>query len=49
MSGFFFGNTDYDEYYYQNVENVRDFCKKDLIPEFKKLNSDEYIEFSTWY
>jgi hypothetical protein len=49
MSGFFFGSTEYDDYYFQNIEKVRDWVNNTLIPEFDKLGEDEFIEFSTWY
>ena len=49
MSGFFFGSTDYNEYYFKDVELVRDWVKDTLIPEFGTLKDDEYIEFATWY
>lgn len=49
MEGFFFGNTDYDEYYYQDIKEVRNFIEKDLIPEMKKLKDNESIYFETWY
>lgn len=49
MSGFFFGNTDYDENYFNNVEKVRDFVKDTLLPKIKCKDSDEYFEFSIWY
>jgi hypothetical protein len=49
MSGFFFGSTDYNEYYFKNVEFVRDWVKDTLIPEFDSLKDGECIEFSTWY
>lgn len=43
--GFFFGSTDYDDFYFRNVENVRDFLKKELLPEFDALEDDEHILF----
>lgn len=47
--GFFFGSTDYDKYYYRDVENVKNWIEDELIPEFNKIGDDEYIQFSTWY
>lgn len=49
MSGFFFGSTDYDEYYFEDVQEVRDYLKNTLLPEFDKLDSHETIYFETWY
>lgn len=49
MSGFFFGSTDYDDWYFEDVELVRDFVKGTLIPELNKLETDESIYFETWY
>lgn len=48
--GFFFNDYDgYDEYYFNDVKDVRDFVKNTLIPEFDNLDDDEYIEFEIWY
>ena len=47
--GFFFGNTEYDDYYCINVQQVRNFVKEELLPEFDKLEDDEYIVFSISY
>ena len=49
MSGFFFGSTDYDNYYYDDVEVVRDYVKDKLLPEFDTLEEEENIYFETWY
>lgn len=49
MDGFFFGDTDYDEYYFKDVEEVRDFVMDILLPKFEELDSDENIVFETWY
>ena len=49
MSGFFFGSTDYNEYYFEDVEEVKNWIEETLLPEFDNLEDDEYIEFSTWY
>lgn len=46
--GFFFGSTNYDEYYYKNVENVLEICKT-LLPEFDNLKDGERIVFNFWY
>lgn len=49
MSGFFFGSTEYDEYYFEDVEEVANFVENELIPAFDNLGSDEEITFETWY
>ena len=49
MSGFFFGSTDYDNYYYDDVETVRDYVKYKLLPEFDTLEEEENIYFEIWY
>lgn len=49
QEGFFFGSTDYDEYYFEDVESVGDYVKDTLLPEFDKLGSDESIQFEIWY
>lgn len=48
-SGFFFGSTEYDEYYIKDVEAVQDFCKNELIPALDNLKDDEKIMFRMWY
>lgn len=49
MDGFFFGSTDYNSYYYKDVESVRDYIKEQLLSEFDTLEDDESIYFETWY
>lgn len=49
MDGFFFGSTDYDEYYYEDVKEVKNYIEKTLLPEFDALKDDESIYFETWY
>ena len=49
MSGFFFGDTDYNEYYFEDVEEVLRYCKEELLPMFEDLDKGEYITFDTWY
>ena len=49
MSGFFFGSTDYDNYYYDDVKAVRNYVKDKLLPEFDTLEEGEDIYFETWY
>ena len=49
MDGFFFGSIEYNEYYFNDVKEVRDYIKNTLLPEFEKLGSEEEIFFETWY
>lgn len=49
MSGFFFGSTEYDDYYYEDVKEVREYIRDTLLPEFSKLDDDTDIYFETWY
>ena len=43
-SGFFFGSTEYDEYYFDDVKEVREWCKA-VLKECDKqdINDEEYI------
>lgn len=47
-SGFFFGPTDYDEYYFNNVEQVKKVAEQ-LLEEYDSLKGNEYITFDIWY
>ena len=49
MSGFFFGSTDYNEYYFEDVKQVLKYCEETLLPMFDDLDDRESIYFSTWY
>lgn len=49
MEGFFFGSTDYDENYFKDVKEVRDYIKKYLLSQFDKLDDNESIYFEIWY
>ena len=49
MDGFLFGSIEYNEYYFNDVKEVRDYIKNTLLPEFEKLGSEEEIFFETWY
>lgn len=49
MGGFFFGSTDYDDCYFQDVKEVALFLNNELIPLFDTLEPDEEIYFSIWY
>ena len=46
--GFFFGNINYDEYYYDDVVDVLENCNA-LLPEFDNLKEDESIIFKIWF
>lgn len=48
QEGFFFGSTNYDEYYYDDVEDVLDNCNA-LLQEFEQLKEEESIIFKIWY
>lgn len=48
QGGFFFGNINYDEYYYDDVVDVLDNCNA-LLQEFEKLKEGESIIFNIWY
>lgn len=48
MDGFFFGSTDYDEYYFEDVSEVLQFSKE-LLLKFDTLEDGEYLTFHTWY
>lgn len=47
-SGFFFGSTEYNDYYFQDVKEVKDFLES-LIPSFDTLSDTEHIDFEIWY
>ena len=45
-AGFFFGSTDYDEYYYQKIKDTIEFLEKEMDAD-GKFNGDYYYE-SSW-
>lgn len=45
--GFFFGSTAYDEYYFDNLEDIIRNMKEYVLPEFDKLKDNEDIVFYT--
>ena len=47
--GFFFGSTEYDDDYFNDVEGVRNYVKRELLPQFDNLEEDEHIYFEIWY
>ena len=46
--GFFFGDTDYNEEYLKDVQEVYNYCLH-LLDEFDALQDDESIWFEIWY
>ena len=46
MAGFFYGSTDYDKWYLDDVKDVIEHLKNDIIPEFDNLFDDECIVFN---
>lgn len=46
MAGFFYGSTDYDEWYLADVNDVIKHLKNNIIPEFDKLDDDDCIVFN---
>lgn len=49
MSGFFFGSTEYNDKYFDDVKAVKEYIENTLLPKFDKLDSNESIYFETWY
>lgn len=45
--GFFFGSVDYDEYYFQDVEDVLKRCKE--ILEYMDKNPSDVVVFHIWF
>lgn len=48
-AGFFFGSTDYDEWYFIDVKKVKEYIEETLLPTFDELEPYESIYFETWY
>lgn len=46
--GFFFGNTGYNEYYYEAIKDCLDKCLE-ILSKFDTLESGESIVFQIWY
>ena len=49
MDGFFFGNTQYTDKYFEDIEDVRNYLKDKLIPQYNTLTDDEQIMFEINY
>ena len=47
--GFFFGNTQYTDKYFEDVEDVRNYLEYKLIPQYNTLTDDEQIMFEINY
>lgn len=47
--GFFFGNTDYDSWYINDVKEVKNKMQTHVLPKFDSLAEDEEIVFYIWY
>ena len=48
QEGFFFGSTNYNEFYYKDVSSVLNKCDE-ILECFEDLEPDEYITFDIWY
>lgn len=46
--GFFFGSTYYDDWYYEDIKDVKKKMKK-VLNEFDNLKENEEIVFHIWY
>lgn len=46
--GFLFGSLSYDDWYYENIKDVKKEMKK-ILTAFDKLKTDEEIVFHIWY
>lgn len=49
MSGFFFGNTEYNDDYFEKVEDVKKYIENELLPMYDNIRYDEYIQFEISY
>lgn len=47
--GFFFGSTDYDNHYFNDVKDVLEYCNETLLPMYNELEDNESIYFTIWY
>ena len=49
IDGFFFGNTEYNEGYFKDVAEVKDYIQLTLLKEFDNLKDNEEINFHIYY
>ena len=49
IDGFFFGNIEYNEEYFQDVKEVKDYVQFKLLKEFDNLKDGEEINFHIYY
>ena len=49
IDGFFFGNTEYNEWYFRDVAEVKDYVQLTLLKEFDNLKDNEEINFHIDY
>lgn len=47
--GFFFGNYNYDDWYFKDVKEVKEYVEEMLLPAFDELDPNEQITFQIWY
>lgn len=47
-SGFFFGSTEYDEYYYEDIQNTIKMIKPLIDPDNKKMEKLSFYYHSSW-
>lgn len=48
QSGFFFGNTDYDEWYIADLQDTINICNRVLDPENAITKYDDFVYCSSW-
>lgn len=49
QEGFFFGSTEYDKYYFNQVRDVLETMTNIVLPKFKTLKDKESIVFKVWW
>ena len=47
-SGFFFGSTEYDEYYYEDIKNTINMIKPLIDPDNKKMEELSFYYRASW-
>lgn len=45
--GFFFGSTEYDEYYFDDVEHVYNDCNK-ILENMSKTDEPDFVFYANW-